>query len=131
MFLASELADWLENAGIEANFYFEGQALADIEQDVAVIIAKRGGGPTILERTFDRPTVQVTVRGPQNDPEAAESLAMAIDDALMTPAITTIGTTRVISIDRLGGDPASGPRDSARRDTFTCSYTFQAARTIF
>jgi hypothetical protein len=131
MFLASELATWLTDRGINAEFYSDGQSWEDIEQDVGVILAIRPGAPTILERTYDRPTVQVTLRGPQNDPDGAEKLANAIDDALLAPTVTTIGETRVISIDRLGGGPASVGRDPGRRDLFTCSYTFQSARTVF
>lgn len=132
MFLASELADWLVDQGITGvNFYSDDVAWADVEQDVGVILSIRSGGPTILERTYDRPTFQISLRGPQNDPDAAESLANQIDDALMGVTITTVGATRVISIDRLGGGPASAGQDGARRNLFVCSYTFQSARTVF
>lgn len=132
MFTTSELAEWLTDvADITANFYFDGQDLAEVQEDEAVVLTLRGGGPAILERTFDRPTLQVITRGPQNDPQGAEALAQSIDDALMAPTITVIGSTRVITIDQLGGPPALLTRDSARRNVFTCSYTFQAARTVF
>jgi hypothetical protein len=131
MFATSDLAAWLADAGISAAFYFDGQDLTHIEQDVAVVLALRGGGPTILERTFDRPTVQVLTRGAQRDPQGTEALVASIDNALMAVTVTTIGETRVISLDRLGGPPSLLSRDTANRDIFTCSYTFQAARTVF
>lgn len=132
MFTTSDLAEWLSDvADITANFYFDGQDLGEVQEDEAVVLTLRGGGSTILERTFDRPTLQVLTRGPQFDPDGAEKLAQSIDDALMAPTITTIGETRVISIDQLGGPPALLTRDSAHRNIFTCSYTFQSARTVF
>lgn len=133
MFTTSELADWLAPlADIDRNyFYSDDQNLDEIEQDTAVVLSLRGGGSAILERTYDRPTVQVQLRGPQFDPGTAEAMAHAIDDALLAPTITEIGTTRVISLDRLGGPPTSAGRDGAHRNLFTCSYTFQAARTTF
>lgn len=131
MFRTSELADWLQDAGIDADLYFDGQDLGEIEQDIAVVLTLHGGGPTLLERTYDTPTLQVLTRGPQNDPGGAEDLAFAIDDALLAVAVTTVGNTRVISIDRLGGPPSLLTRDNARRNILTANYVFQSARTVF
>jgi hypothetical protein len=131
MFLSSELATWLTDAGIDTPMYYDGQNLAEIEQDSAVVLSLTGGGPTILERTFDTPTVQVISRGAQFDPTSAETLAYAIDDVFLAPTSTVIGTTKVIAIDRVGGPPRLLQRDAARRNVFTCNYIFQAARTTF
>ena len=131
LFRTSELADWLTDADIDAPFYFDGQDLAEIEQDIAVVLTLHGGGPTLLERTYDTPTLQVLTRGPQFDPKGAEDLAFAIDDALLGATVTTVGVTRVISIDRVGGPPSLLARDSARRNVLTANYIFQSARTVF
>jgi uncharacterized protein YceK len=131
MFRSSELAGWLATAGVTASMEFDGQSLADIQQDVVVVLSLTGGASSILERTFDNPTVQVISRGQQMDPDSAEDLAYQIDQALLLPASTVIGTTKVIGIDRIGGPPRLLQRDRAHRNIFTCNYIFTVARSTF
>lgn len=131
MFRSSELAAWLDAAGIKELMYYDGQDLGEVEQDLAVVLTLRGGGPSLNERTFDTPTLQVITRGSQNDPKSAEDLAFKVDDALLIPDRTVIGETYVASIDRLGGPPSLLQRDTARRNIFTCNYFFQSARMTF
>lgn len=131
MFRSKELGAWLQDAGISAPFEYDGQDLAEIEQDTVVVLTLSGGAPTSNERTIENPTVQITSRGAQFDPDSAEDLAWAIDDALLLPTSTTIGTTKVISIDRVGSPPRLLTRDAARRNVFVCNYIFTAGRTNF
>jgi hypothetical protein len=131
MFLMSELASWLDAAGISTPMYFDGQDWDEILEDQAVILTPTGGPPSLDERTFDQPTVQILTRGSQFDPGSAEKLAASVDDAILLPASTFIGTTYVSSMDRLGGPPRLLSRDAARRNVFSCNYIFQAARSTF
>ena len=91
-----------------------------------------GGAGELGERTQDQPTVQVYVRGlPANDADA-HVLASVADDALLgIDRQVTMGETRVISVQRLSGQPGFVQRDDARRTLYSCTYVLRVARTVF
>lgn len=125
---------WTDPAGVvhPLQVFYDGTPWVEVQQDCAAILSLAGGGPTLYERTFDTPTVQVQVRGPQNDPATAEALAYELDQALLTPAgVFDVGPTRVIASDRFGGPPRLLLRDAARRSIFVATYIFTTARTSF
>lgn len=96
--------------------------------DEMIFATALGGAGDARERLFERPGVQIRVRGRQNDHASAEALAGQVDEAFM--AVTypvTIAGRHVASIQRLGGLPALVARDDARRSVLSASYIFDIA----
>lgn len=146
MLTAREVRDFLQAADIESavsgdtvahavklvpdDDRAEGELPSKPDRVVAVRIV--GGAGELGERTRDQPTVSVTVRGLPSSDEDPQRLASAADDALLgIDRPTTMGATRVISVQRLSGQPAFSDRDDARRSLYSCSYVLQVARTTF
>jgi hypothetical protein len=84
-----------------------------------------GGGPGYtLEGAADNNLFQVRVRGPADDPIAAENLATQLDQLIFSaPFPAIVDGVVIIRVHRLGSGPTPLPLDPAdRRQEFTCQY---------
>jgi hypothetical protein len=98
-----------------------------VAPDRAVFITDSGGpGYTTEEGGTDAWSFQARVRGPSDDPLAAQAAAQLLDWTILTascPAWTD--GIRVISCFRLGGPPSVLPLDPGdRRFEYTADYVF-------
>lgn len=91
------------------------------------IIATPYGGPGVdTDGVTDRMSWQFRVIGRQSDYESAETMARAIDTALLSlPSSRITNGPWVISVTRIGGPPSTLLRDNAKRTHFICSYIFE------
>lgn len=105
----------------------DGQLISPPDQ---LIVLTRTGGPGLMfEGIYDAVTFQARVRGPQNDDDAAEDLALLVDAGFIEQPLPVImGTHTVARIDRPGGGPAFLMRDSASRAHYTGNYLIFASR---
>lgn len=97
------------------------------EPDRAVFITASGGpGYTTEEGGTDAWSFQARLRGPSDDPLAAEAGAQLLDWTILTAATPAqTDGVRVISCQRLGSPPAPLPLDPAdRRFEYTADYIF-------
>lgn len=98
-----------------------------VSPDRAVFITATGGpGFTTEEGGTDAWSFQARLRGPSDDPIAAEVAAQVLDWTILTaPCPARIDGVRVISCQRLGSAPTVLPLDpSDRRFEFTADYIF-------
>jgi hypothetical protein len=96
------------------------------EPDRCVIATPTPGPGYMNEGATDVGGFQLRVRGSQNDPDAAEADAFAIDALIFAASFpVTLPSGQVITrIGRMGGPPVplSGTPDDGDRTEFTCSY---------
>lgn len=91
---------------------------------LAVCITDTGGYPPVNALTkehFDRPTIQIRIRGARGAYTAAYGLALAIDEELHLLAEETVGGTRYLVIERIS-DILSLGFDEKHRPEFTINY---------
>ena len=126
----SALIDWLASLGWDDRQeygapLFPGPYVPDSPDKCVVVTATPGPG-YVMEAAADAGAFQARVRGPQNDPAAAEQLAYALDSLILGaqfPAVTSSGQV-IVHVHRLGGTPAplSGSPDDGDRYELTASY---------
>lgn len=126
---AADMISWLVAQGLEYPASADSELPAMPDRVVTVIRA--GGAPTTIERAYDTPQMQVVARGAQADATSAGVVADRVDGLLLgaVPPVS-MGSHRVISIDRLGGPPMDFDRDDGRRTLFSCNYTLRVARSV-
>ena len=93
--------------------------------DQAVFITATGGpGYTTEEGGTDAWSFQARVRGPADNPDAAEAAAMLLDWTILTgPYPGSVDGVRVVNCFRPGSPPAALPLDPAdRRFEYTANY---------
>lgn len=105
--------------------------LQKVNNDAIVFLTVGAGAGLHLDNLFDRPFITVEVVGPQNDYDGAESLALALDLALLAFEVpfswgVANDASRSLSVTRTGGRPTLGVKDTADRYHFTCSYITEA-----
>lgn len=102
---------------------FPGPELPD--QPERFVVLTRYGGPGLeLDGAFDGVSWQVRCVGTQMNYEDVESVADAIDIALISQHSQQVGNVWVPSVQRVGGPPSAIPtQDDADRVHFVCSYT--------
>lgn len=125
----ADVIAFLEAHGISAPIFPEGEE--DDMPDLIVTVAVQSGLSSTYEYLFNRPAIRIRVRGGQSDRTSAETLAGAIDAAMLTPGPLTIGSGHVTSIQRLSGPPGFVGLDSpsARRSILEASYIPEIQRT--
>lgn len=129
MLKSADIATFLAAHGITAPIVRE-QELPEMPDEV-VLIELSGGLSSTYEMLFDRPAVRVTVRGKQGDPDSAEALAEAVDNALLTDAPISLGGKHVTTLQRLSGPPnfvGLDERGGGRRTILQASYIPEVAR---
>ena len=95
------------------------------EPDKAVFITATGGpGYTTEEGGTDAWSFQARVRGPADDPIAAEAAAQLLDWTILSASCPVVtGGVRVINCQRLGSPPSALPLDpNDRRFEYTAPY---------
>lgn len=95
------------------------------EPDRAVFITPSGGpGYTTEEGGTDASSFQARVRGPADDPLAAQAAAQLLDWMILRgPRPAAPGGVPVLNCQRLGGPPSPLPLDpSDRRTEYTANY---------
>jgi hypothetical protein len=120
---------WLTAAGWdvtqETGFpLLPGPEIVD-DPDQAVFITPAGGpGYTTEEGGTDAWSFQARLRGPADDPLAAQAAAQLLDyTVLRGPRNVLVGGVPVLNVQRLGGPPSALPLDpSDRRFEYTASY---------
>lgn len=129
MLSTADVRDWLAPLIEGQQVEITTDGYVPDKPDRLVVLTIMGGGPPINEGLFERPTLQVRVRGNQRDPDDAEALAKAVDDALIeTVPAGLIGGRQVRLIWYLGGPPVYAGTDPAFRREFICNYTVDVAR---
>lgn len=123
------IIDWLTSTGWdvtqETGFpLFAGPEIL-LEPDRAVFITGTGGpGYTTEEGGTDAWSFQARLRGPADDPLAAEAAAQLLDYVILRGHCpVTVDGVSVLNVQRLGSPPSPLPLDpSDRRFEFTCNY---------
>lgn len=95
------------------------------EPDKIVHITGSGGpGYTTEEPATDAWAFQARVRGPADDPLAADDAANLLDSMILHASFpTVVDGVKIQNVHRLAGRPAPLPLDPAdRRFEYTCSY---------
>ncbi len=95
--------------------------------DKSVFITDSGGpGYTTEEGGTDAWSFQARVRGPSDDPLAAQAAAQLLDWTILTAAAPAwVDGIRVINCQRLGSPPSPLPLDPGdRRFEYTADYVF-------
>ena len=123
------LIAWLTAAGWDITQetgypLYPGPEILD-EPDKAVFLTPAGGpGYTTEEGATDAWSFQARLRGPADDPDAAQSAMQQLDWIILGAphGVQACGVT-VINVQRLGSAPAALPLDpSDRRFEYTCNY---------
>lgn len=99
------------------------------EPDKVVHITGTGGpGYTTEEPATDGWSFQARVRGPSDDPIAAEEAAMQLDALILgAPFPAVIDGVKIQHVHRMSARPSPLPLDPAdRRFEYTCSYVMIA-----
>ena len=121
--------DFLTAAGWDATQetgypFFPGPEIL-VSPDKAVFITATGGpGYTTEEGGTDAWSFQARVRGPEDDPLAAEAAAQLLDYVILHgPHPVTVDGVPVLNVQRLGSPPSPLPLDpSDRRFEYTANY---------
>ena len=126
---ATVIIDWITLAGWDTTQEVGFPLLAGSEivtmPDKAVFITGTGGpGYTTEEGGTDAWSFQARVRGPEDDPLAADAAAQLLDYVILHgPHPVTVDGVPVLNVQRLGSPPSALPLDpSDRRFEFTCNY---------
>lgn len=111
-------------------FFDPGPGTDPVVQDLvpgSMVILTVGGGPGLAsEEVFDRTIVQVRTIGPQQDYEAAETLAQTIDGLMVALDHSQFVNNKwTLSVVRSGGSPALLTIDDGDRYHFTCNYVWE------
>lgn len=94
--------------------------------DEAIALFATGGLQASGKHGYDSPTVNVQVRGPENDPLAALAKAEAVYGALQGLHRATLpGGTRVINCRGLQSYPVSLGRDDNERQGYSINFEFE------
>jgi hypothetical protein len=123
------LIAWLTAAGWDITQetgypLFPGPEILDAP-DQAVFLTPTGGpGYTTEEGATDAWSFQARLRGPADDPDAAESAMQLLDWTILgAPHQVQAAGVTVINVQRLGSPPAALPLDpSDRRFEYTANY---------
>jgi hypothetical protein len=110
---------------------FPGPYIQKMPDRIVTLTGTPGPG-FVLESAADAQAFQARVRGPQNDQDAAEALALSLDSLILNAPFPAIAGARTLMFcKRLGGQPiplAAAP-DQAERYEFICSYILIASTT--
>lgn len=101
-----------------------GPYVPDMPDRICVITATPGPG-YLLEGAADAGAFQARVRGPQDDPAAAEAAAFLLDRLIKNARFpVTVNGQVLVHVHRLAGQPAflTGPSDDGNRFELTCQY---------
>lgn len=113
----------LDSAGLNDVAIEPGPDLPDIAGPYVVWTAYGGPGMELGEGVLDGRSWQARVVGEQMNYESAETIANAIDIAMLSHHSSNVGGVWVSDARRVGGAPASLLTDDADRTHFVCSYT--------
>jgi hypothetical protein len=122
------LIDWLTAAGWDTTGETGYPLLAGPEilavPDKAVFLTPAGGpGYTTEEGGTDAWSFQARLRGPADDPDAAQAAAQFLDWTILTAPPAVTGGVPVLNVQRLGAPPSPLPLDPAdRRFEYTATY---------
>jgi len=121
--------DWLTMAGWDTTQETGYPLLPGSEilamPDKAVFLTPSGGPGYVTEEAgTDAWSFQARLRGPADDPLAADAAAQLLDWAILHgPRPVTVDGVPVLNVQRLGSPPSPLPLDpSDRRFEFTCNY---------
>ncbi len=123
------LTDWLISAGWDATQesgypLYPGPEILT-EPDQAVFLTPTGGpGYTTEEGGTDAWSFQARLRGPSDDPLAAQAAAGLLDWTILNgPHPVQVDGVNVLNVQRLGAPPAALPLDPAdRRFEYVANY---------
>lgn len=111
----------LDSAGLQEVLIYPGPDLPDIP-DPYVVWTRYGGPGITLEGVMDERAWQARCVGKQMDYDLSETIADAIDIAMISHHSSAIGGLWVSEIRRVGGAPNPLLVDDADRVHFVCSY---------
>jgi hypothetical protein len=126
---AQLIIDWLTLAGWDGTQesgypLYPGPEILT-EPDKAVFVTPTGGpGYVTDDASADAWSFQVRLRGPADDPLAAETAVQLLDWTILNgPHPVVVDGVNVLNVQRLGSPPAALPLDPAdRRFEFTGNY---------
>lgn len=95
-----------------------------------IVLTRYGGPGEHFEGILDQIAWQVRVAGLQNQYDDAETIADAIDRALLEVGSQEVNGLWVSGVQRSGGAPNPLLKDNADRTHFVCSYIVDTAMTL-
>lgn len=130
----ASLLTWLLSLGWDATQetgapLFKGPYIQPMPDRCVTITATPGPGYQ-MEGAADVSAFQARVRGPQNDQDAAESLALQFDALIFSASFpAVVGGKTIVHCHRLGGPPSplSATPDVAERSEYISSYVLIAS----
>lgn len=124
MWGTQDIIGWLQGLGVAVPLYPGTQVIPQMPDRIAVVTPTSGPGQT-LEGAADTIGFQLRIRGAQNNPGDAETLAYDADTRILTAACpTTVGPVRLVIVRRSGGRPTplSATPDTGGRTEMVCTY---------
>lgn len=130
----SSLIAWIQSLGWDASQetgapLFKGPYIQPMPDKCVTITVTPGPGYQ-MEGAADASAFQARVRGPQNDQDAAEALALRFDALIFGASFpVVVGGQTIVHCHRLGGPPSplSATPDVAERSEFVSSYVLTAS----
>lgn len=126
---SEDVKDMLEHSSSGLGLVFASDLFIDEmpeTPDAVVTVRDTGGFDSEANYTYERPTIQVRVRGTKNGYQAMYALAHAIQSFLHAKANETWNGTRYVGILKMG-DILSLGRDDSQRPL--CRVDFRIHRT--
>lgn len=119
------LAQWLDAVPTELDLRFSASSRQEEfgRGDLVGQVTAQPGPGLILEGMGSVASFQIKAVAREHQEPALRVSAFQLDDALLFgPFPAEVWGTRVISVDRLGGEPSSLPEDELDRVAYVCSY---------
>ena len=124
MWATQDIIGWLQGLGVTVPLYSGTQVIPDMPDRIGVVTPTSGPGQS-LEGAADTVGFQVRIRGAQNNPGDAETLAYDADGRILGAQFpATIGPVRLTAVRRSGGRPTplSATPDDGGRTEMVCTY---------
>jgi hypothetical protein len=123
------VCDWITSLGWDASeetgySLSPGTEIHDNPDKIVFIITIPGPGYTTEEPATDAKAFQARVRGPADDPLAAEMAATLLDHMILGASFpAVIDGVPIVHVHRVGATPVALPLDPKdKRFEYTCNY---------
>src|SRR5437763_12998599 len=124
MWATQDIVGWLQGLGVTVPLYPGTQVIPDMPDRIGVVTPTSGPGQS-LEGMADTVGFRMRIRGAQNNPGDAETLAYDADKRILGAQFpATIGPVRLTAVHRSGGRPTplSATPDDGGRTEMVCTY---------
>lgn len=123
MVTTRDIMAWLTVLGVDVPLYPGTEPVPEMPDRIGVVFPAHGPGLR-MEGLQDVVAFQLRMRGAQNDPFDAETLAYTADTLILNAPTTSVGDARLVAVTRANSRPTPLPNspDEAGRGYFTGSY---------